>query len=307
MRYPLVSSVEVQLSGPAAAQERIRPLLPRVRGARVPSRAVVELAVSEGDLHVAGAPLFQQPGVSISVAAEGGLVATSDGASALIRERRVELRMLPAARRGSLQPVFDVSWPLLLPALGMFHVHGAAVRDPAGTGWLMAGDANIGKSTTTLSLVRCGWSYAADDAVYLSLAAGGEILAEGWEEPIRLTDRSARALSVTRQVPDTELKSSALLDEPLAGRRVDHFYLQRLLLPELGPVTKLIPVSAHDALAALVRASAWIVCLPRLGNDYLRLLGKVASLPAARLVLGPELLDDPAILAGALLRLADAA
>lgn len=307
MKHPLVGPVDVVISGPGPAVERIVPMLPAVssRSAITP-RLTVELLVREGDLHDAGEPVFQQPGVDISSRPGVGLVARSTEASALITAGAVELVLAPNASPTAVQPVFDVSWPLLLPAHGMYHVHGAMLRDPHGTGWLLAGDANIGKSTTTLSLVRCGWSYAADDAVYLS-PNDDEIVADGWEEPIRLTARSANALEVTRKNPDTPLKSSALLDPSLAERRIDRSVVNRLLLPELGAATELHSVSAHEALTGLIRASAWIICMPRVGGQYLRLLGRVASLPAARLVLGPELLHDPRLLADRLLTLGAAA
>jgi hypothetical protein len=307
MKHPLVGPVDVRIHGPEALRERIVAMLPPPSGrASILPRLTVELRLSEGDLHEPGTSVFKQPGVDISSRPGEGLVALGAASSALIGDGVVDLRLAPGADRPAVQPVFDVSWPLLLPAHGMYHVHGAMVRDPRGTGWLLAGDANIGKSTTTLSLVRCGWSYAADDAVYLS-PSSTEIIADGWEEPIRLTARSAAALDVTRQHPETALKSSALLDPALAVRRIDRCAVHRLLLPELGAVTEIEPISAHRALTGLLRASAWIICAPRIGGEYMRLLGRVASLPAARLVLGPELLDEPRVLADKLLDLAAAA
>ncbi|HJR63859.1 MAG TPA: hypothetical protein VJ803_09145 [Gemmatimonadaceae bacterium] len=307
MKHPLVGPVDVLVSGPDVLRERIMAMLPPPSGrASILPRLTVELRLSEGDLHEPGTSVFKQPGVAISSRPGEGLVASGAASSALIGDGVVDFRLAPGADRPAIQPVFDVSWPLLLPAHGMYHVHGAMLRDPYGTGWLLAGDANIGKSTTTLSLVRCGWSYAADDAVYLS-PSSTEITADGWEEPIRLTARSAAALDVTRQHPDTPLKSSALLDPALAVRRIDRCAVHRVLLPELGAATDIQSISAHQALTGLIRASAWIICMPRIGGEYMRLLGRVASLPAARLVLGPELLDEPHVLADKLLDLAAAA
>ena len=144
-----------------------------------------------------------------------------------------------------------------------------------------------------MALASTGWHYAADDAVYLASRDSGALAAHGWAEPIRLTARSAEALGVARSAAIEGAKSAALVPVRINSRRRDSFPIDRLLFPEFGASTELRPLRSSEALARLVRASAWIVCQPPVATQYLALLTRVASLPAAALVLGPELLDQP--------------
>ena len=298
MRHPLVGSIDVTLAGPAWACERVTPWLPRwsVRALAQP-RSTISLRVGVGDPASPGEAVFRHPPVEITRDVHGCLVATAAGVSATLHEREIELRFDPDAPPRYVGGVLDIVWPFVLPRHGLYHVHGAAVRDPGGIGWLLAGDANIGKSTSTLALVSAGWQYAADDAVYLTQQSAGCVVAHGWAEPIRLTARSATALGVAREEATTGAKSAALLTEQLDARRRDSFPIDRVVFPEFGPSTALRPLRSSEALAHLVRASAWIVGQPTVAVEYLALLTRVASLPAFTLVLGPELLDHPERLA----------
>ena len=176
-------------------------------------------------------------------------------------------------------------------------VHAFVLALVAAGVWLLAGDANIGKSTSTLALVAAGWHFAADDAVYVTHSPGAGVTGHGWAEPIRLTARSATALGVERDVPQSELKSNAVLGVSVAARRVDSMGLHRVCFPEFGAETSLRPIGAREALERLLAASAWIVCVPALAKAYLATLTAVASLPASVVVLGPELLEQPELLA----------
>lgn len=298
MLHPLIGSIDIDLTGPESAFERLVPTLPRwTPRAHLRPRHQIDVRIDYGVPFSPGELLFEQPLVEISRDIRRRLLVTAPKVGAMIGEKEIELFYEPSASPRCVQAVFDTLWPLTLPRHGLFHVHGAAVRDEEGRGWLLAGDANIGKSTSTLALVSAGWHFAADDAVYVTHAPGFGVMGHGWAEPIRLTARSAMALGVERDVPQSEMKSNAILDVSLAARRVDSMGLHRVCFPEFGAETALRPICAREALERLLAASAWIVCVPVLAKAYLATLAAVASLPASVVVLGPELLEQPDLLA----------
>lgn len=308
MLHPLIGSIDLDLLGPESALQRLIPSLPRwTPRAHLRPRHQIDVRIDYGVPFSPGERLFDQPLVEISRDIRRRLLVTAPKVGAMVGEKEVELFYEPSASPRCVQAVFDTLWPLTLPRHGLFHIHGAAVRDLEGRGWLLAGDANIGKSTSTLALVAAGWHFAADDAVYVTHSTGSGVTGHGWAEPIRLTARSAMALGVERDVPQSELKSNAVLDVSIAARRVDSMGLHRVCFPEFGAATSLHPISAREALERLLAASAWIVCVPALARTYLATLTAVASLPATVLTLGPELLEQPELLAEHLSCAAEAA
>jgi hypothetical protein len=302
LRHPLIDRVDLELSGDPADVARLLPILPLWSPrARRRDRSVIRLRVEEGPLAAPGSHVFTHERVELTRDDAGRLVAATAGVTALIDGLSVLLRHEPSAPAGALESAFDIIWPLVLPSLGYVHVHSAALRDPRGNGWLLAGDANIGKSTSTLALAAEGWSYASDDASYVVTSAE-RVIAHGWAEPLRLSARSAAALRVDREDAPDDVKAAARLAGDVAARRVESVAVDRLLFPELGSETALRSVSAAEALGRLVRASAWIMCLPARAAQYLQTLTAVAERPAAVLTLGPELMMQPALLAEHLLR-----
>jgi hypothetical protein len=68
-------------------------------------------------------------------------------------------------------------------APGAMWLHAAAVKHTSGVCVLIVGSSGVGKSTAALQLVRCGWSYVAEDRVLVDLAQRTAI---GTNWPIRL-------------------------------------------------------------------------------------------------------------------------
>jgi hypothetical protein len=60
----------------------------------------------------------------------------------------------------------------LLRPLGIYSLHGAGLSNTDGEGVLLIGPSGSGKSTLAIGLIRAGWSYLSDDAVFLR--AGSE-------------------------------------------------------------------------------------------------------------------------------------
>ena len=297
MLHPLIDAIDIDLSGPEAAYDWLLPSLPRWSPrAHLQPRTEITMHVDFRTPPTAGDPVLQLPLVEVSRAPGGELLVTAPRVGARIGGRDVELYYEPSASPRCVQAVFDAIWPLVLPAFGLHHLRAGAVRDEEARGWLLVGHPGAGKSTSTLALASMGWHFAADESVYVS-GRGDGIVAHGWAAPIRVTARTAHAFGLERRAPHTEIKADAILDVSLAARRVDCVAVDRLLFVELGPVTSLQPMCAHETLDHLVAASPWLRCLPGRTRHYLEQLESLATVPASTLVLGPDLLEEPERLA----------
>jgi hypothetical protein len=285
------------LSGPPELIARVGAGLPPATSpAPAEAHSVIPVALAYGAPARAAAPIVRHQHATISRNPRGELVVAAAGASALLGEGGIAVRIAAAADPVLVRLVLDMTWPLVLARVGFYHVHAAAVRDGRGRGWLLAGEANVGKSTSALSLAGAGWEYAADDAVYLA-SCDGDLAAHGWAEPVRLSARSAKALGVGREQEAFDLKAPAVLSSALAARRVAAVRVDRVLFPTLGPTTTHRWLGASAALTRLVRAAPCITVQAAPARDYLATLARAASLPAAELVLGRELLCEPGRLA----------
>lgn len=302
MRHPLISTIDLDITGPAHAWEWLLPSLPRwsPRAHAQPRRSItLDVAFGAPAWAERGAThrtLMQLPLVEISVDAGGTLYLTAPRVAAAVREAAIELRYEPSASPRCVQAVFDSLWPLVLPDHGLFHLRAAALEDDEGQGWLLAGEAGCGKSTSTLALATSGWRFAADDAVYVTRGEGGTI-AHGWAAPVRITARTAHQFGLERESPMNEIKSGAVLDVGLAARRTDAVRVRHLLFPEVGAATSLQPMSGAEAYRRLLADTPWSACVPAHARAWHEELRTLSTLPAATLVLGPELMDEPERLA----------
>ncbi len=294
----LLAGVGVRVEGDPGLVTRVLALLGGAPPAPPSLPAWLTLRARAGPPPKQGRHVLSQPPVEISLHETGTPVIVAEDVGLLAGEV-VELSAAPSAEDRLVRAVMDASWPLALPRFGAFHVHGGAVRDPAGRGWLLAGDAGSGKSTTVLSLALEEWGWTSDDATYLRRSEN-QIVAEGWLEAPRVSSRSAAALRLSREDSTSPFKTAAVLPPRVIAARTSTIALHRLVLPEIAGATRLERIESKKALDGLLRASAWLVCLPSVASDYLRLLADVAALPAWRLLLGPELLEEPALAAGML-------
>lgn len=190
---------------------------------------------------------------------------------------------------------------LLLGRMGRALVHAAAVAPRGAGAWLLVGDTHVGKSTTTVNLLRAGWNYLSDDHVVLYRDGEGRLAVEGLPRPFHLDEgyedgavhRVRGTTDATERFPGAWRRTA-----PLGG----------LLFPciHADEPTALGPAGAGDALAALLRQSPWLLadrgCAPRV----LALLREAALLPARSLRLGLDTYTNPPLLAERLAELRDA-
>jgi hypothetical protein len=215
--------------------------------------------------------------------ASGGVVSLDVG--------RARLYADPAQSPEAAADVYSmltVSAALLLTSLGRALVHAAAVVDPDGAAWILAGDARSGKSTTCVTLASAGWEYLSDDQVVLATDGADGVRVSGWLRPFHL-DTAAPGREPTGERLEvlpaelglTRWRRSA----PLAG----------LILPVVlaSQPTRLVPVAAADALAGLVRQSPWLLACPRAAPRVFALLARAVGGAAYRLELGLDTFRRP--------------
>jgi hypothetical protein len=180
---------------------------------------------------------------------------------------------------------------LLLAAADRWLVHAAAVADPDGRVFLLAGDTHAGKSTTALNLARAGWTLLSDDHVVVWRRAG-VWTAEGWPRPSHLdtgwpdgAPTGVREARDPRDIPGIRLTGPG----PVAG----------VLLPRVdrdAAYTVVARATSAAALTALLRQSAWSLTDPAAAPATLAAMADVARLPCHALTLARDTFNDPALL-----------
>lgn len=194
-----------------------------------------------------------------------------------------------------LYSMLTVSAAMLLGRLGRVLIHAAAVVQPDGTAWLLAGDAGAGKSTTCANLIAAGWDYVSDDQVVLSRGESPRLQAEGWPRDFHLDAGWERGVPTGQR---RVVEPSSLGD----GRWRRRSLLSGVVLPQVAEerLTEIHPARAADALAALIRQAPWLMADPPVTRRCLELLRSAAGLPAFKLILGRDSFHAPGHLAAVL-------
>ncbi len=186
----------------------------------------------------------------------------------------------------------------LLRRAGWHHVHGATAVDPKGRGWLIAGDARAGKSTTAALLASRGWPVGTDDTAFLA-ENGGSVVVKAYHGPIAL--RRGGYTLLGRNVGKLQERRQKMVcwPEELGAAWLPSVEPDILLFTTVGDrISKADPIGARDALAELVRWSAWVVLEPELAQEHLDLLTRLAQQARGyRVILGRDLFEDPKRLA----------
>ncbi|HEU5262498.1 MAG TPA: hypothetical protein VFU41_13860 [Gemmatimonadales bacterium] len=186
----------------------------------------------------------------------------------------------------------------LLRRVGWHHIHAATALDPAGRGWLIAGNAQAGKSTTTALLASRGWQVGTDDVAFLA-PARERVAAVAYHAPLALRPAAYHLLGAPGGVFSPERRKIACWPEELGGRWVPRIHPDVLLFPSVGDGrTSAAPIRARDTLAELVRWSAWVMLEPDLAQEHLDLLTRLARQARSyRVTVGRDLFARPTRLA----------
>lgn len=195
-----------------------------------------------------------------------------------------------ADREGLTQTFLSVVLILLLRRAGWHHVHAALARDPRGRDWLFAGNAQSGKSTTAALLATRGWAVGCDDAAFLARSASG-VEAVAQRAPLALRAAGRALLGLDGGSAARGGRKTAFFPEELGGTWAARVEPRIVVFPRIeGERTTAEPLSARDALAELVRWSAWVILEPDLAQEHLDLLGALARQARSyRVALAPDL------------------
>ena len=216
---------------------------------------------------------------------------------------RVDLTAAALADREPLGQVFlSMVLILLLRRAGWHHVHAALARDPRGRDWLFAGNAQSGKSTTAALLAMRGWAVGSDDAAFLTRGdpgGGRGVEAVAPHTRIALRPAGCELLGLTERGGASARggRKTAFFPEELGGTWTPRIEPRLLVFPRVmeagrggGARTTAEPLPRREALAELVRWSAWVVLEPDLAQEHLDLLNALARQASCyRVALAPDL------------------
>lgn len=248
--------------------------------------------------------VLRQPTVRIQAGPPCGTVRVSWGeapAMAVVHPTRPEAELwfspAAAARLEKAERTFLlVVLVFVLRRLGWYHVHGAALVDPFGRGWLIAGDSNCGKSTTTALLASRGWGVCTDDIGFLASRPSG-VATLGFRSRIALREGGQELLRARGGHPLPQRGKAGFWPEELGGTWMPGTIPVMIAFPRIGARSALAPAPPREVLASLVKWSQWVLYEPVHAQEHLDTLGRLAR--QARcfdLTLGPDLFANPDIL-----------
>jgi hypothetical protein len=176
---------------------------------------------------------------------------------------------------GSLELFVARALPALLAELaaarGHLALHAAAVA-PRGRGVLLPGPSGSGKTTVFSSCHRAGIAVLSDDLVWVrELASGFQVVA------------------FERGVPKLPVASPTLPTAPVVA----------VVLPTIRAVgaSDLQPVTVQDAVPSVIAQSSFLGSGPVTGAGFRTLVRLAATVPAFRLLAGPDLSEAPRLIA----------
>lgn len=225
--------------------------------------------------------------------------AVVDGAAA-----RMTLTMTPEALarfEAAERSFLLVALLFVLRRLGWYHVHGAALVDPGGRGWMFVGNSRTGKSTASALLASHGWTVSTDDIAFLE-RQGDRVAVRGFRSPIALREGGRDLLAARGRLPEegqelARRRKTAFSPESLGGQWTEIVVPEVLLFPTVGDRTALETVPPGKVLAELVVWSRWVLYEALHSQQHLDLLAALAAQSRVyRLTFGTDFLDDPSIL-----------
>lgn len=195
---------------------------------------------------------------------------------------------------------FLLSFLVLLRQYGYYGVHANGLVHN-GAGFLLIGESGSGKTTLTMSLVRSGWQFLADDALLLYQSDGGvqaHALRRGLSCVPQTITRCTGSDALAKQSMDL-MDGKRLVD--IEDIRPDCFIGQTipqvLLFPRVagGTRSRLVPLDETHAISALMRLSTGILTDRTSVVRQLAVLRQlVEQTRSYQLLLGEDVYQQPA-------------
>lgn len=184
----------------------------------------------------------------------------------------------------------------LMRRMSWFHVHGAALVDPQGRGWLIAGNSHCGKSTTTALMAANGWQVCTDDIAFVTMREG-RVLLLGARARIALRAGGNAMLAATGGVDLGARNKQGYWPEELGAAWVGEVHPTIIAFPMLGTHTGMTKAIPREALANIIKWSHWVLYEPYHAQEHLDVLGALAAQSRCfQLTLGPDLFTNPRLL-----------
>jgi hypothetical protein len=180
---------------------------------------------------------------------------------------------------------------------GRYHVHAGTAIDPRGRGWMLIGNSNSGKSTTTALLAARGWQVGTDDIAFL-VDAGDRTGVLGFRSPIALRAGGCDLLGTEGGLPLTARRKTGFWPEELGSRWVQTVEPDIVVFTSVGGErTRLTPASPAEVLHALLRWSLWVMFEPTAAQEHLDLLSRLGRQARCyQATLAPDLFRAPGAL-----------
>lgn len=267
-----------------------------------PAGLVLDLFVTDDVLPEHSDVVFEQPEVRFARGAGGrGLIVVwveapavavipAADTTASIRLSREATRRMERCTRTFMMSVLIV----LLRRVAWYHLHAATAIDPQGRGWLIAGNAHAGKSTTAALLAATGWRVGTDDAAWLA-RRDQRIVVHTCRALIALRDDGHRLLAREGGVQLTDRGKVGYSAEDLGGVWTPLVDPEIVIFTAVGTSsTSAHPLDRRSALAELLRWSAWVVLEPDLAQAHLDVLTDLTRQTRTfRVTLGRDLFAHP--------------
>jgi hypothetical protein len=262
--------------------------------------------VSSLDANRDARPTFTQPTVTIQAGSPGGGVRIRwdlADAEALVDEFLPEatISVTPAVYEKTdlfLRSMMVVVLLFAMRRRGRFHVHAAALQNPLGEGWLLAGASGGGKSTTTALLARHGWRVSTEDIAFIEPGEAGAVGVRGFRTRLALRPGGAALLHVKTGLELPDRGKVGVWPEELGGSWIPGIVPKIILFTSVGAArTSIERISAMDAMRGLVQWSMWVLFETVAAAEHLQLLSALtAQARAYRVELGRDLFDRPTLL-----------
>lgn len=267
-----------------------------------PARLLLTVTVSEQQPEPLGDSLFEQPEVRFGSGPGGrGVRVVWDHAPAFAdlaggaTEASVILSPGAVARMERCTRSFLLAVViLLLRRVGWYHLHAATAIDPEGHGWLFTGNAHVGKSTTAALLATSGWQVGTDDMAFLERCPE-RIQVHTTHAPIALREGGRKLLAQAGGIVLPDRGKVGFWPEDLGGVWTPLVTPDIVIFPTVGRTrTTAQPIARAEALAELVRWSAWVMLEPDLAQPHLDVLAQLAGQARCyRVTLGRDLFARP--------------